>query len=242
MPCPETINTYCYFRYLPLNLSKIKNNDPNFEASQQEWDSHHIKNAIKGQEVRGRFNAFGATYADHAKEVFIEHTCQVYADHILKTFGSHLVIVPIPNSNAIYGNNESFKTLDFASRIVEWARMLSVQSHIRAAPILRWRTAREKSHINYTNESHERIKESLVVDRRITKNINQPIILFDDVLTRGTQKFAAFDKLTDAGLNVLGCYSVLEVIKYPPDRVDAPGWKITQRSKSEINLTGNLFT
>ena len=98
-------------------------------------------------------------------------------------------IVPIPNSEATR-EVTTFRTLELAKIVAS-----SAGHGYAVRPNLRWRTAKDPAH----KSSGYRDPDALVENLLLTEVPPAPVILFDDVITSGSQMQASFRVLSEAG-------------------------------------------
>lgn len=100
-------------------------------------------------------------------------------------------IVPIPNSEAIIGDRGSFRTLEHATGIANAV----ADNRANAVGALRWVRAKEKAHLG-----GGRNPDAHFDNLGIAEKPDVPVILFDDVLTTGSQLIGAYRRLAKIGV------------------------------------------
>jgi predicted amidophosphoribosyltransferase len=99
-------------------------------------------------------------------------------------------IVPIPNSEMAVGARGSFKIVELAQ---ELAKGYGKDATVVLA--IRWAKPREKSHKSNEFRSPDLYQPHM----RLVEKPKSPVVIFDDVLTSGSQMIAAARLLTEAG-------------------------------------------
>lgn len=206
--------------------------DREVEKNEHEWAAIHAKKIIKNEPLSSRSyfdwqlrSGFSSRIDQTRRTTFETDICARFADHILSNCGSNMVIVPIPNGDGAINSTSSFRTLDLVQKIAtaSGGKLFFVDA-------LRWKEPAGKSHKN------ERSRD---VDTHIANLIIRPgdprsVVLFDDVITSGSQMAAAKIKLEEHGHTVVGCYAVLDVLN-PGDRGSAPCWAQISRKPMRIS-------
>ncbi|MEI9417585.1 phosphoribosyltransferase [Mesorhizobium sp. Cs1321R2N1] len=201
------------------------------ERNQDEWDAIQIKKIVKGDQLadkaRFKWPGIGTVWREH-RSTFVTSLCSVFATKMVADGGSGAVVVPIPNSSAVIGSQQDFRTLVLVRGIANLSGgALSYHDH------LRWNGAVGKAHLN---ERARNVDEHMG-NMAIVGKPDRKILLFDDMVTSGSQMCAATLKLEEAGFEVAGCYSVLDVLD-EGERGTAPAWKSVTRHPTR---TGDLF-
>ncbi|MES0098514.1 phosphoribosyltransferase [Mesorhizobium sp. M0019] len=201
------------------------------ERNEHEWGAIHIKKIVKGDQLAAKANfrwfGLGKVWPDR-REAFEASLCQLIADKVLADVGAGAVIVPVPNSSAVVGSQDSFRTLQIAKQIAARSG-----GHLIAQDHLRWNGAVGKAHLKQRARNVDEHMGRLA----IIGKPDRKIVLFDDIVTSGSQMCAAKLKLEEAGFEVAGCYTVLDVLD-GGERGTAPAWKSVTRS---LARTGDLF-
>jgi predicted amidophosphoribosyltransferase len=104
-------------------------------------------------------------------------------------------IVPIPGSTMAVGAPGTFRIVDLATM---FARGYGAQAKV--VPAIRWVAPREKAH----RQNEVRSPDLYQPRMRLTERPNKPVLLFDDVMTSGSQMTAATRFLREAGFEVVG--------------------------------------
>jgi predicted amidophosphoribosyltransferase len=152
---------------------------------------------------------------------------RIRADHPLG-----VTIVPVPNGTGIVGSHNVFRTLEIANHIAA-----SCGQNFYSRGYLRWRTAPGQAHKNQRSRDIHQHKENLNCS---AQGAGHRVILFDDVVTTGSQLEASRQILTEAGFHVVGAYAVLEVID-KDERGDPYGWRTVTRHPRDIQDMLSIF-
>lgn len=199
------------------------------DTNQTEWDAFHMKKVVKGEDLKGRFMfpVNGVSTRIDASNVFQFHReiNRLFGTRIASDHPYPVTIVPVPNGNGVVGHNSNFRTLEIANAIVKNGFPGS-----ETRDMLRWNQEMGKAHLN----QRSRMIDNHVNALRVTCGCDKPIVLFDDFVTTGSQLAASKIKLTEAGYNVIGIYSIFDVVETGV-RPDAPGWRLVERNPQRIS-------
>ncbi|RVG92107.1 phosphoribosyltransferase [Sinorhizobium meliloti] len=204
--------------------------DPSIKREAAEWQALHAVNVVKGKELRGSFNfqitgRGGVSINARNASLFLEEVSYRSAHHIRSKYGKNVCIVPVPNSSAIASNRKSFKTLEIATRVAAL-----VGAPCSALDLLRWKLPVGMAHKGERTRSVDAHKGQM----KVMSTTNLPIVIFDDVVTSGSQLCAAQALLEGAGMTVAGMLAVAEVVNQG-ERSDTPGWRTTTRNPFSIS-------
>ncbi|MBP1856868.1 phosphoribosyltransferase [Rhizobium herbae] len=210
-----TIEVHCLLRYCT---------DVNIRREAREWQAHHGVRIVKGNTLNGTFNFWitgrgGISINARNSDLFLEEVCYRSALRIREQFGKDVCIVPIPNSGALASSRNTFQTYILAKKIA------AILGHpCTSSDLLRWQTVVGMAHKNERSRSAAAHKAAL----RVMRTTDQPIVLFDDVVTSGSQMLGSKLALEEAGMKVAGMISIFEVVNQGI-RSDDPGWRVTTR-------------
>lgn len=201
-----------------------------------EWQALHAVNVIKGKELRGSFNfqitgRGGVSINARNSSLFLEEVCFRAATHIRSKYGKNVCVVPIPNSGAVASNRKMFRTFEIASRIAAL-----VGAPCQSSDLLRWRIAVGMAHKGERPRDVDAHKGQM----KLVGTTPVPIVLFDDVVTSGSQLCAAKALIEADGMRVLGMVAVAEVVAQG-ERSDTPGWRVTKRNPFSISDIMDAF-
>lgn len=198
------------------------------DRNQVEWDAIHMKKVVKGEALNGRFmfpiNGLSTRIDGNNVIQFHREINQLFGTRISADHPYPVRIVPVPNGDGVVGQNNSFRTLQIASAVAAKGFPGS-----EATDMLRWYEEMGKAHLN----QRARMVDNHVNALRMTCGCDKPIVLFDDFVTTGSQLAASKVKLTEAGYNVVGIYSIFDVVENGV-RPDAPGWRVAERNPQRI--------
>lgn len=218
------IEVHCFLRYCT---------DTSIRREAREWQAHHGVRVVKGTPLNGTFNfqitgRGGVSISARNATLFLEEVCYRTALRIVEQFGKDVCIVPIPNSGALATSKNVFQTFALAKRVSE-----ILGAPCTASDILRWNTVVGMAHKGERGRSADAHKAAL----RVMRTTHQKIVLFDDVVTSGSQMYGSKLALEAAGMEVAGMIAVAEVVNQGV-RSDAPGWRVARR---EPWSAGGLF-
>ncbi len=198
------------------------------DKNQVEWDAIHMKKVVKGEALKGRFSFpinGVSTKIDAANVVYFRREIdRLFGARIAADHPYPVTVVPVPNGNGVAGQDNVFRTLQIANAVVGNGFPGS-----EARDMLRWHEEMGKAHLN----QRARMVDNHINALRVTCGCDKRIVLFDDFVTTGSQLAAAKIKLTEAGFNVVGVYSIFDVVENGV-RPEAPGWRIVERNPQRI--------
>src|SRR5579863_6818688 len=162
----------------------------------QDFATRDIVKIVKGQP----FNGYFEITVGGKKRRFDQNNGQdllpsIYggaAKKISTLIQGNFCIVPIPNSEATIADRASFRTLEHATGI---ASKVSGNNRAKALDALRWKRAKEKAH-----QGGGRNPDAHFDNLGITEKPDIPVVLFDDVLTTGSQLIGAYRRLAKTGI------------------------------------------
>lgn len=208
-----------FMQYLTAQVEQMRDED--FIAQQ-------VTKAVKGRPPGGRQRSlrlgeetyhFGPSNPEGAVEIFVQ-----WAALIVQGCKEHhdeaIVLVPVPNSSAIEGAADDFRTFELARRIAAAAG-----GKIVAQDELRWTEPMHPASQGGERAVHElypKLAATLQADPKLDR------MLIDDVLTSGGHLQAAAARLRKNGLKVCGgivcgrtCRQQLEMpYQVPPEELD----------------------
>jgi hypothetical protein len=214
------INVTCLARY---NATR----EPN--KNEHEWAAIHIKKVIKGEELKGKFQFVikGTQVWVNAQNValFRGELCRMFARKICADQPLGVTIVPVPNADGVVGSQNAFRTLQITNTIAA-----ACGANYFSRGHLRWKATSGQAHKNERGRDLYTHRGNLQCSA--TGN-GQRVVLFDDVVTTGSQMEASRQILTQAGFHVVGAYAVLDVLD--KDARGGPyGWQVTTRDPQDL--------
>jgi hypothetical protein len=138
-----------------------------------------------------------------------------FARRIVDDHGPGIDIVPVPNGSAVFGSTDDFRTLQLARKMVG-----ASQGALTTFDKLRWSAQMGKSHLK---ERSRDVNEHLR-GLRVKEGGRRRAVIFDDVVTSGSQLCASQIKLQEAGIEVIGMYAVADVVD-KGQRGSPPAWR-----------------
>ncbi len=166
----------------------------------EDYRAYKMVKAIKGDPINGYFySVVGGKkrkYNESNVDQFVARVPRALASNILRHYDQPATIVPIPNSHVISRYTEGFKTLELAKDIADRSKGL-----FKVEPALVFRQVQQKSH-----EGGPRDPDYFEDAYKVTRSIEGPIILFDDVCTGGGHLIGAHRRLhSEESPVVLAC-------------------------------------
>jgi adenine/guanine phosphoribosyltransferase-like PRPP-binding protein len=160
----------------------------------QDYTARNIVRGLKNESFRGSSDIKVGGVVRRYDCNNIKEFVPVLMTDIGRRLKEHLAgpisIVPIPNSDMVVGATGTF-------RIVELAQDLARGYGPGAAvvPAIRWIKPREKAHKSNEFRSPDLYQPNM----RLVENPKNQVVLFDDVMTSGSQMVASARLLTEAG-------------------------------------------
>jgi hypothetical protein len=205
--------------------------DVGIDWNRHEWAALHAKKIIKNEPLsaRSHFNwqlrsGVDCRIDQDRRSTFETDICARFADHILNNWGTNIIIVPVPNGDGVINSRSSFRTLDLVQRIATASR-----GQLQFGDALRWKEPAGKSHKN----ERARKVDSHIANLAVNPSDPRSVVLFDDVVTSGSQMAAAKIKLEEQGHVVHSCYAIFDVLD-PGARGAAPCWTEIRRHPMHI--------
>jgi hypothetical protein len=159
-----------------------------------DYTSNKIIKTVKGHEINGYFKVrIGnneVKYDSANCEKFLPFLFSTIASKLKNMIEGNFTIIPIPNSSATVQDGSEFRTLSHANLLAKVIGKRAV-----AIPALRWMSVRVPSHDGGSRDPDVHFDNLRVVHLPRT-----PVILFDDVLTTGSQTIASYRRLDGAGI------------------------------------------
>lgn len=190
------------------------------ERHQHSWDANAIVRAIKGEPFNGYVRLKDVSGVPRN---YTQASSNLIAARILKHLGHHLIpniinqnvaFVPIPNSTMIPGSGNGHRIIQSAQWLCEGHATANLAHTLTLQPNLRWREPKTPAH------TQGRARHPSQYDGKLqqTERAGQPILLFDDVYTSGSQVKAATKFLTDKGETVIGVMTVAKTTHIPSEK------------------------
>lgn len=148
----------------------------------------NMRNIVRGMK-REAFNGYsdfvigGETkrYDSSNIETFMPVLFNTIAQKIRETVQGPVSIVPVPSSNMAIGQTGPFRSVELATLLA--SRM---GNGAKVVPALRWAYVRQKAHLIAGVRDPDQYEPIL----RLVDELDGPVMLFDDVMTSGSQMTA----------------------------------------------------
>lgn len=186
----------------------------------EDYHSRILVKAAKGESFKGYIPLIHKGITKHYYEADAEELLNVIlpylSNNVSRLAAQQFELVPIPNSGMAVGADGPFK-------IAEIAKIVSDNcvtcSQVRLA--IEWLVPKQKSHLEGGFRSPARYEGKL----QLRSAPKKPVVLFDDVITSGSQMIACARFLRDEGFNVIAGITVGRSVKVQEKALD---WHITE--------------
>jgi hypothetical protein len=189
----DTITVYSLLHY----LTEVEG----FTWRNQDYTANKIVHVVKGDPIKGYFEVVVVEgklrvrrrFDQRNGEEFIPILTGTLATRLSDVVDGNFAIVPIPNSDATIAKRDQFRTLDHAIRIAS-----TIGSRAVVVPALRWKEEKISARKGGSRDPQVHYENLRVVEKP-----DRPVIIFDDVMTTGSQMIAASRRLQKAGAHLL---------------------------------------
>lgn len=187
-----------------------------------DFDAAKIKNGLKKKPFKGyvewRVGGQLRRFTSENVEQLIEKVMKFVGRKAAEAIAGEVSIVPIPNGEMALGATGSFRIIELASMMVG-----SFEGRANVVDAIRWNKPR-------ATKQHEvkgwRSPDMFQPLMRLAKRPKRPIVIFDDVLTSGSQSIAAVRFLRE---NDLEPVHIVTVAKAGKTQFPEPfGWQTEQ--------------
>ncbi len=186
-----------------------------------DYTTTKIKKTVKGEDIKGYFElkigGKDRKFDNSNRDKFLPIMYNTLADFLSQEIQGNFSIVPIPNSSAIIKNRDDFRTYAMARAIAE-----KIGERASAVPALRWKTARDPAHKTGGFRDPQLHFANLVV----VENLARPCVLFDDVLTSGSQMIGAYRRLKTVNILPVRGLTICKAVKEQMPKMI--GWTDTE--------------
>lgn len=205
---------------------------PGMDKNSNEWRAIHIKKIIKDEDLnpKSHFNwicqdGINRQISALNKALFLKDLLQAVTKKIIQDHGDDIIIVPVPNSEAIIGYHGEYRTLALARMIAKHSN-----GRIEVLDALRWKENKGAAHKN----QKARHCDSHIANLKVIAKSRREVILFDDVVTTGSQLVASKIKLEAEAFKIVDYYAVFDVLEADV-RGTAPKWMVHKKSVQTFN-------
>lgn len=163
-----------------------------------DYDMRNIVRGLKGSYFNGYSDLVigGKTerYDTNNIEKFVDLLLPAVGKKLSQTLNGKISIVPIPNSAMCVGKKGEFRIVDLAEKLAK-----GYGSDAEVCPAIRWVTEKERAH---KSDEHRdpRVYQPLM---RLADKPKHRVVIFDDVLTSGSQMIAAARFMKAKGFDVV---------------------------------------
>jgi hypothetical protein len=179
---------------------------------QGDWDTRSIVKGLKEEPFKGRFEitikGVRRTYTTANIEQFVAILMPFLGRKLREEIDGKISIVPVPNSGMALGVKGTFRCVELAQMVAN-----GFGDDATVVPAIRWDEPREKAHKNKGYRHPDQFEPHM----RLVKNPSDQVVLFDDVVTSGSQMIAAARFLTDKGFPPVRGLAVAHATKVQND-------------------------
>jgi hypothetical protein len=162
--------------------------------SPMDYNARIIVKGLKQEEFKGYADfriggvdrRFDGKNIEELMPIFLGHLAKNAKEFLSGTFS----IVPIPNSNMALGKEGTFRTVELAKMFAK-----AYGSDAKVEPVLVWDKLRKKQH----GAAGFRHPDQFEPHFRLAGKPTRPVVIFDDVLTSGSQLIASARFLSKEG-------------------------------------------
>src|SRR5262249_50402588 len=182
---------------------------------------YNVRNIVRGLKQEP-FNGYSEFRVGGAVRRYNQANIEQFMPPLMQGVGQRMstqlqqrevAIVPIPGSTMAGGAPGTFRIVDLATM---FARGYGGPSKI--VPAIRWVAPREKAH----RQNEVRSPDLHQPRMRLAEQPTKPVLLFDDVMTSGSQMIAATRFLREAGFDVIAGGGVARATKTQHEKMI--GW------------------
>jgi hypothetical protein len=159
-----------------------------------DYDGRAFVRGIKKEPFNGylevKLNKVSRRYTKADIEHLVADILPRIGERLRKDIDGPISLVPIPNSGMAIGADGPFRAVELAGYVAK-----GFGKDCEVCPALRWDKQREQAHKGHEHRTPELYEPHL----RVVSEPKHPFVLFDDVLTSGSQMIAAARVLTKEG-------------------------------------------
>jgi len=187
------------------------------DKDQSYFDAYVFIKAIKREEFNGHLRVKdnkGRPRRLHHKDsaVIAKLALTIIGkNHIPKIVTQATELVPIPNSDMIPKSGETHKIIKAGTQLIDGYDKSDAEHELILNSGLRWTIAKDPAHKTGGVRSMSQYEGKF----SLTSKIENPVILFDDVYTSGSQAKAACKFLTELGHEVIGVVTLAKTTHTP---------------------------
>lgn len=175
---------------------------------QEDYNASKIKKIIKGEDINGFVNVKigggSRRFNNTNKEDFLPAAYATMANKIAQEVEGEFSIIPIPNSVATVADREDFRTAMMARAIAE-----RIGERASVVPALRWKAAHDPAHkIGGPRDPQIHFANLVKVEE-----VEGRVVLFDDVLTTGSQMIGATRRLARSAIRPELGFTICRAVK-----------------------------
>jgi hypothetical protein len=200
-----------------------------------DYTTNKMIKAAKDENINGYFDVVltdktRRRFDNTNKNDFLSMLLAAMAQRVSKDYPGKYTLVPIPNSDATVANQGvSFRSLELASVFARHAG-----GNATVVPALRWRRERTASHRGGSRDPQVHFENLAVM-----QNVSGPVLLFDDVITTGSQLIGAYRRLAAPNREITKAVVIGRATKEQRERTF--GWTVSDLIVDEPPLDFGMF-
>lgn len=191
------------------------------EWRDMDYTAWKIVKAVKGEPIKGHFEIIMSAGKQPRRfdqgnvQEFVQELTGAIGRKLRKTYGdgSKISLVPIPNSDAVAPSAVACRTDELAKQIAGGFGDGAV-----VEPLIRWKAARSPQHKSAGRRYPDQFQEQMI----LLGKPKHSVVLFDDVMTSGSQLIAGARLLAEAGYQPARAIVVGRVTKTQEEKM--VGW------------------
>jgi len=200
-----------------------------------DFTANKIIKVVKGEAIKGYFEV---TLTDKTtlhlnnktKGKILPPLLSAMGHRFIKEYPGKFTLVPIPNSNATVANkNSGFRSLELAKKLAAY-----MDGNATVVPALRWKRERTPAHRGGSRDPQVHFENLAIVE-----DVAGPVVLFDDVITTGSQLIGAYRRLANPKREITKAVVIGRATKEQHKRTI--GWTVTELIVDEPPLDLGLF-
>lgn len=195
-----------------------------------DYTPYKIVKALKGEPIKGYFkvsiNGQAKTFDQTNISEFMPILFQAVAGKLGSLAAGAVDIVPIPNSSAVVGDKAEFNTLSHARAVAA-----TLKGRATPLPALRWKAAKVPAHKGGSRDPQLHFQNLQIVERP-----THQVVLFDDVMTSGSQMIGAYRRFVASGIKPAIAIAIGRTVHEQREKMIEWGYEDVETEEIVIDL------